>query len=127
MTPNSLAAFSRCILVASLGLLVLGCSFGPTKFTVSGAVTLDGVPIKDGRVIFSPVDGGHEVDSAKVVQGAYEVDCLPGEKTVRIAGFTAEKKVIPSSYVMEPVELRANITEDTQLDFDLTSKVKRRR
>jgi len=127
MTPNSSSGYARWTLVALSCLLVFGCSFGPTKFPVSGAVTLDGEPIKDGRVIFSPADGGHEVESAKVVQGAYRIDRLPGEKTVRIAGFTAKKKVVPPRYVMEPVELRANITEETQLDFNLTSKVKRRR
>ncbi|GAA4441004.1 hypothetical protein GCM10023155_46530 [Bremerella cremea] len=81
----------------------------------------------DGSVIFSPADGNGVAESGKVVEGNYELKCVPGEKSVKIAGYTAEKKVVPVSYVMDPAQLTANVTEDTQLDFELSSKSKRRR
>lgn len=118
--------FGAVLLVVGI-LVTLGCSSEPQKFTVTGMVTLDGIPVHDGSVIFSPMDGGSLVATGKVIDGNYELECVPGEKNVKIAGFTSANKVIPWTYVTDPTGLSASVNEDAQIDFDLSSKVRRRR
>lgn len=113
-----------------LGLILLvgvGCSRGPETFVVNGKVTLDGKPLHDGSVIFSPTDGSNDVATGKVIEGIYELRCLPGEKRVQIGGFTAENKVIPWTYLTENSGLTASVQESGPIDFDLVTKPSRRR
>ncbi|MBI1249230.1 hypothetical protein GC197_15470 [bacterium] len=127
MISNSFQRYSVCLVLGLAMVVVSGCSSKPETFAVTGTVTLDGNPIQDGRIFLAPADGGHEIATGMVIDGNYEMECAPGEKTVRLAGFTADKKVIPSRYVMEPCELRIDVKEDVHHDFELTTKVKRRR
>lgn len=70
LLPCLLAAFS-------------GCG-GNDLATVRGQVTLDGKPIESGLITFLPVDGKGASGGAKIVNGQYETQLDPGEKTVSI-------------------------------------------
>ncbi|MBA2115740.1 hypothetical protein [Bremerella alba] len=126
---NSSSLVGRCGIVFLVvgAMMTFGCSSEPLKFTINGQVTLDGVPVHDGSVIFSPSDGSNLVATGKVIDGNYELECIPGEKNVKIAGFTSENKVIPWTYVTDPTGLSASVNEDAQVNFELSSKMKRRR
>ena len=66
-----------CWLAASF---VAGCSTGPAVGTISGDVTFDGKPVKDGRILFTPVDGKSGTGGASIVEGKYEAKDVPAAK-----------------------------------------------
>lgn len=118
----------------SIGLLVLvaalatvGCSQGPPKFEITGNVTLDGQPITTGSVMFLPADGSREVSRGDVVDGRYTLECVAGEKIVQIAGYTQAEKLIPWTYAVANSGLAASVSENAEMDFELSSKTRRRR
>lgn len=118
----------------SIGLLVLvaalatvGCSQGPPKFEITGNVTLDGQPITTGSVMFLPADGSREVSRGDVVDGRYTLECVAGEKIVQIAGYTQAEKLIPWTYAVANSGLTASVSENAEMDFELSSKTRRRR
>lgn len=118
----------------SIGLLILavvvtsvGCSQGPPKFEITGSVTLDGQPITTGSVMFMPSDGSPDVSRGDVVDGRYTLECVAGDKIVQIAGYTQAEKLIPWTYAVANSGLTASVNEDAEVNFDLTSKTRRRR
>lgn len=72
------AAFAALFLVS-----MMGCG-GPTEGTVSGTVTLDGEPLKDGIIRFEPTDGKSNPVDAPVSNGKYLVRLVPGTAKVVI-------------------------------------------
>jgi len=69
-----------------LGVLA-GCGqpSGPELYDVSGAVTLDGQPVKNGEVVFRAEDGQGQTAAGKIVDGRYELKAGPGAKRVEIS------------------------------------------
>ena len=75
-------------LVALALLLVAGCGRqGPTLLPASGVVTLDGQPVAEAGVIFTPTDGGPSASGATDSQGRFEL------RTVNRPGAVAGKHV----------------------------------
>ncbi|WP_131282716.1 hypothetical protein [Blastopirellula marina] len=107
----------------------VGCSRGPVTFTVSGTVTVDGTPVNKGYVIFSPVQGSaNSAVSGEVENGSYTLKCIPGEQKVTITGQMVSGSIVPLRYLEESSDLSADVGEDKMtINFDLTSKVRRRR
>src|SRR5687768_3380434 len=69
-------------------LLALACAGGCSeagKATVSGQVTLDGQPLKEGVIRFVPADGRSTTADAPVVDGRFKAAVPPGEKRVEIS------------------------------------------
>lgn len=121
---------ARWIQRASLILLVLGlvgCSQGPVTFPINGTVTLDGKPLHDGTIMFVSTEGANEMAKGKIIEGAYSLECTAGNKTVQVGGYTAENKIVPWQYLSQDSSLTANVSQEAQIDFELTSKQKRRR
>jgi hypothetical protein len=73
--------------VLSFALFGLSGCGGPVSCHVSGNVSYQGEPIKDGQIIFAAADG--LTATAAIINGGYELDVAPGEATVRI---TASKE-----------------------------------
>lgn len=75
-----------------LTLLVAGCGGGGNAATVTGTVTLDGAPLPNAVVTFSPADGEQNAIGRTDSQGRYELyrrdeaGAVLGEYTVRITG-----------------------------------------
>jgi len=80
------------VVVAVLSVVLLtGCP-GPSFGTVSGEVTLDGNPIKQGMIRFVPTDGQSQPADGPITDGKYTVAKVPtGEKTVQITASRAKK------------------------------------
>ncbi|MCC9608706.1 hypothetical protein LOC68_08925 [Blastopirellula sp. JC732] len=98
--------------------------------TVVGTVTLDGDPLQSGSVIFSPKAGAvNDATSGQIIDGKYELDCVPGEKNVMVTGTTASKKMAPFRYLSPSAELTASVesgSEQMELNLALSSKSTRR-
>ena len=62
-----------------------GCSAEAGKATVSGEVTLDGKPLKEGVIRFVPADGNSPTADAAIVDGSYQATVPVGAKRVEIS------------------------------------------
>ena len=128
----------RTHLLATL-LLVSACSTGPQVATVTGEVTLDGQPIKDGRISFTPVDGQGQTGGAEIKDGKFTAEVPLANMKVQINGNKVVGKFkaydTPESPVMDQiVELvppKYNVNSELTLDvkkglppqkYDLKSK-----
>jgi hypothetical protein len=119
------------VLMASLG-WVAGC--GVSEAEVSGTVTMDKQPLKEGDIVFEESDKSKTPAAGKIVEGRYTVKVLPGSKIVRITASRPTKKPDPvmGSAAREPMiakefnehsTLRAEIRPGKQdaVDFDVKS------
>jgi hypothetical protein len=79
-----------CALVALGAALLAGCSdsYGGRR-AVSGAVKLEGQPLKDGSITFVPLDGQDTQSGAEILNGGYKVPrehgLKPGKYLVRLS------------------------------------------
>jgi hypothetical protein len=108
---------------------------------VSGEVTLDGQPLKQGLIKFDPVDGKTPTADAKVIDGKYTAEKVPvGDKIVRISASKVVgkhkmyEKAPDSPWVEDTEEVlppRYNVQSDLKMtigtgsqekNFPLTSK-----
>lgn len=61
-----------------------GCETGPKQGTVTGQVTLDGVPVDGGMIRFIPADGASQPGDSTITAGQYSVTMEVGEKKVEV-------------------------------------------
>jgi hypothetical protein len=90
--------------LAIMLLLLAGCS---QRVTLSGTVTYDGEPVKDGHISFIPVAGQGSTVGAPIKDGSYELTAPPpGKYRVEITGnrevdwpadLPAERKATPKT------------------------------
>jgi hypothetical protein len=138
-------------LVVNCGFLVclfaFGCGGGPAytgaqRFSLSGKVTLDGMPVSGGSIVFVPQSSGLNPSGGEIQDGQYSVPEERGanagvyrveirwprptgkkimdEDTAQMIEETAE--AIPSKYNTQS-ELKAEVAKGkTTFDFDLKSK-----
>jgi hypothetical protein len=69
-----------CALAVALAWTAAGCSMGPAVGTVTGDVTFDGQPVKDGHLTFTPVDGKGQTGGAAIVDGKFKAEQVPATK-----------------------------------------------
>lgn len=129
--------------IVCLAFTLVGCGGdGVERSAVSGSVTLNGEPVEQGMILFSPLGEGPSA-GGNIEQGQYKIEGdrgpSPGNYRVEIrayrgtgrtthdaaSGTTQEVKVpiIPARYNNNS-ELKVEITPDAsnQYDFELTSK-----
>jgi hypothetical protein len=70
-----------------------GCAPEATTGTVTGEVTLDGQPLKQGLIRFVPVDGKTPTADAAVTDGKFIATVPPGEKRVEISAAKVVRKI----------------------------------
>src|SRR5688500_6809058 len=83
---------------AALGLLLTtsasGCGDSFNRHTVSGQISLNGVPVEQGDISFTPVDETSFGGGAMIVKGSYETapekGLPPGKYVVRISSSVVE-------------------------------------
>jgi hypothetical protein len=135
--PNLEGVFRHsCFVIASTAcclLMLSGCGSDLPKLgAVKGKVTLDGKPLANAGVVFTPLDGGRQSMAVTDQDGNYELVYLRdirgakvGQHAVGIAaadGESAKQEPIPSRYntqttLRESVHPGANV-----INFTLTSK-----
>jgi hypothetical protein len=121
-------AVAVAVLLASV--VCTGCGkSGPRNCRISGAVTLDGVPVQEGGIQFDIVQKGDVPGGAVIVGGRYQTWVSPGPKTVRFAiagsreGLAPEDETpnaTPRKYDKEPLQI--DVRKNGVFDFPLTSK-----
>lgn len=81
-------------LVCGLALLT-GCASGDRLVTdVTGTVTVDGVPVEAGQILFRRTDGEQKGYEGTITNGAYRLQCEPGPVRVEITAF----RVVPGKF-----------------------------
>ncbi|MBM4097920.1 MAG: hypothetical protein FJ261_14265 [Planctomycetes bacterium] len=73
---------------------VSGC-MGDGLAEVSGTVTMDGQPLKDGEIILESTDQKSTPAGSKISEGAYTMRTTPGPKVVRILASRPTSKPDP--------------------------------
>ena len=123
----------RCLVVVSATLTLQGCvpSSRPPLGRVSGTVRLDGEPLANATVLFSPAGQGRTSQGVTDTQGRYELCYLrdiPGanvdQHTVRITTACEEnggRELLPSRYHAH-TDLEARVVAGRNVfDFELRS------
>ena len=104
--------------------LFAGCA-KPTTGTVTGKVTIDGVPAKSGSIAFFPVDGKSSTAGAEIVDGQYMAQVPPGASKVeiRVSKVVGQKKLYntPNSPIQPLLEevLPPKYNDETELTLDV--------
>ena len=121
--------------------LLAGCgggTDGPPMHDVTGQVTFDSEPVKEGRILFRKLDGDRKSYSAEIKDGAYALATEGGKMAVEVTA----SRLIPGKFdnsngTPEPVgemyipakynaktELVADVSPDgdNTFPFALTSK-----
>jgi hypothetical protein len=126
------------VLSLALLLALAGCSKGPPKGVISGAITLDGNPVKKGAIRFVPIDGNTTTAGGEINDGKYTVSAPVNmfkvsinavdnsQQAVAAASISDEEplaqELIPAKYNVR-TELVVEIQEgENQKDFVLTSR-----
>jgi len=115
--------------LVGLAFVVAGCGqSGPNLGLVRGVVTLDGKPVANGSIHFTPVAGGRGSHARADVNGRYSLEFLPGRPgatvgTHRVSISTADEfgnsEIVPVRYNRE-TELEATVQFGTNaIDFKL--------
>jgi len=68
----------------ALLLTCAGCSRGPAIGKISGEVTMDGQPLKEGRILFTPEDGQGQTGGGTITDGKFLVEVPPAKMKVQI-------------------------------------------
>jgi hypothetical protein len=119
-------------------LLPMGCS-GPPYGDVRGEVTLDGQPVREGVVQFTPIDGSTPTAEALITEGKFSVKVPVTKHRVSIsapklppASSSPNSKPIDSTWAAEQLiparynsrsELTAEVAKGVNdIPFHLTSK-----
>jgi len=82
--------FKTLIAVAAILAVVsfVGCGGGKELNEISGSVTLDGEPVKEGSIQFLPTGEGTP-EGANIVDGKYTAKVSPGSSKVKITAMKA--------------------------------------
>lgn len=92
-----------------LAIVATGCSRGPAMAKISGEVTVDGQPLKDGRILFTPEDGLGQTGGSTITDGKFQVEVPPAKMKVQInasqvIGKQAAYEGVPNSPMMDIVK-----------------------
>lgn len=122
-------------LLLTLVPLVSGCGSDSGTVPVTGKVTLDGVPLAEGDIIFRATDGTPS-HAGKIQNGAYSADVSPGEKQVEITAYRevpgkfrednpGERTPVREMYIPEQYNrkstLKIEVSRGGEENFELTS------
>jgi hypothetical protein len=133
---------ARGVLTVCLSLALAGCGGGgngPKLYPVSGTVTFNGEPLKEGRIVYrlSGAGSSGRSYSGPIADGAYKLESEPGSAVVEITAYREvpgkfdrsngdpvplKEMYIPRKY-NAATTLKAEVKPDSNTDkFELTGK-----
>lgn len=116
------------LVVVCSALSVVGCggSTGPKTYVVKGTVTLDDKPLPTGRINLVPTDGKGASAGTEIRNGKYEVQIVPGQKSVEITSekVTGKQKAYPGDPKSPEFDIKEQIipakyNSNTELKVDV--------
>jgi hypothetical protein len=87
--------------------VLLGCKAEETTYEVSGTVTLDKKPLKEGEIAYVDKKGSVPV-TMTITEGSYKGKARPGEYRVEIRAYKVGKKLEPGPGVGKGEHAREN-------------------
>ncbi|WP_146119128.1 hypothetical protein [Blastopirellula marina] len=139
MFKNFTTRMCQTLAVLALAIGLAGCGPDDGMVGVSGTITMDGKPVPEGSITFTPVDGKGRPGGGAFENGSFSTRAFPGETAVQIHGHeiiqlpnptqeqvergldTERKSIVPGVY-NNASKLRIDISpENNTFDFDLTS------
>ena len=110
----------KIFVVAFLCVVCIGCGNGLVK--VSGKITYNNAPVKDGQIRFLPVSGKGPSAAAIIINGQYSVEVMPGEKKVEVLGY----KIIGQKNIGKVIDIKSQIlppkfNEKTELTCEIVA------
>ena len=126
LKPN-VASLVAGLAIAFPALLSTGCGpTGPQKITIQGMVTLDGVPVQEGQVVFIPSDPALGAAGGAIADGVFTVTTFKGPHRVEVhAQKQVTRPVPPGALPEEGITFVSIIpkryNEKTTLTFDVRS------
>lgn len=127
-------AFLRLLPMVTALVLAAGCSRSdrPPLGTVTGTVTLDGAPLANALVLFTPAGPGRTSLGSTGADGTYTLTFLRdiqganlGRHAVRITTATEEnggRELLPTKYHAKSVLTAEVVAGANTIDFPLTAK-----
>ena len=118
----------------AFALAAASCSSENALLPIGGNVTLDGAPLPEGDILFTPADPQFGSEAAKIENGAYQVTVRPGQSKVQIRatrpvpgkkgpmGEPLIEDYIPSKYNDQSTLSIDASTTQLKHDFPLQSK-----
>jgi hypothetical protein len=85
---------AQCSSAMLLIIFACGCNRASSVYEVTGVVTLDGQPLKDGEVLFSAADNTSS-SAGKIQAGRYRLEAAAGSHTVIINSSVKERNPHP--------------------------------
>ena len=97
--------YVRGFLLAMFGLCLLGCN-SDNRVAVTGVVNINGKPVDEGSINFSPIDGQGSSTGGKIENGKYalkgDAAVTPGKKRVSITAVQKTGRQIPAGQPLPP-------------------------
>ncbi len=124
--------------IVMLGLVgLVGCGsrdLGPTRYRLSGAVTFEGKPVKNGTVVFSSKAGDFGGGSAVIENGRYDTASAGGRGHLGGAHSVLVESDMPAEYdenwvpLFPPYEFDENLPElSSTLDIEVQAVKQRKK
>jgi hypothetical protein len=117
------------IFLAAMLLLASGCGRGGAdRGAVSGTVKLDGKPVEQGSILFTPIEGARgTVAGGEIKNGRYELSSktgpVVGRNRVDIRAMRKTGKMVPKAFA-PPGEMVPEQVEAIPPRFNLNSELK---
>jgi len=107
----------------ALALSAASCSSESTLVTITGNVTLDGTPLPDGDILFTPADTQFGSEAAKIENGAYRAKLHPGQSKVQIRAsrpVPGKKGPMGEQLIEDYIPAKYNDQSDLTIDVSTT-------
>lgn len=119
-------------IVLAITSLMVGCNRGPEIASVEGTITMDGEPLVDATVIFTPVGGGRPAAARTDEQGHYVLNFSGGRKGAQPGDYIVRVTTAQDPYEDEegnPVPARRETipmeyNQESTLKFTVEAKKK---
>ena len=111
---------------------------GPEKYTVTGVVQFEGIPVQEGQIIFRPTGGSGHSSAGSIEDGKFSFESTVGSKQVEITAYesddsgkttsgpvpevksTAKVAFIPAKYnTKTTLSAEVEVDGENKFDFDL--------
>jgi hypothetical protein len=104
-----------------------GCNHGPAMGTVKGEVTLDGQPLREGRILFVPEDGQGQTGGSTITDGKFTAEVPVAKMKVQInanevVGRQPAYEGVPNSPMIDVVKEKIPVRYNDKSELSLEVK-----